>query len=182
MNPRRLPLILRFCAGVLLILLAEVSMAQTGTGSTAPENSVILTKLYPPAYPAIAKTARVTGDVKLQIKVTREGTVSSVKVVSGPPLLVKAALDSVHSSTFACQSCTDETTSSFLIYTFLLRENVDCSARRIRSVKCAYMWRCGGWRSNEVSRPLNIEQSQDHIKVIADAMCVQTTYSDLAKN
>ena len=182
MNPRRLPSILRFCAGVLLISLAEVSMAQTGTSSTTQENGAALTKLYPPAYPPIAKTARVTGDVKLQIKVTREGTVSSVKVVSGPPLLVQAALDSAHSSTFACQSCTDEVTAYSLTYTFLLRENVDCSARRIRSVKCAYIWRCGGWRSNEVSRAINIEQSQDHIKVIADAMCVQTTYSDLAKN
>src|SRR5438046_8592887 len=78
MNPRRLPSILRFCAGVLLISLAEVSMAQTGTSSTTQENGAVLTKLYPPAYPPIAKTARVTGDVKLQIKVTREGTVSSV--------------------------------------------------------------------------------------------------------
>src|SRR5437879_9783451 len=110
MNPGRSPSVRRFCAGVLLSSLAEVSLAQTGTGSTTQENGAVLTKLYPPAYPPIAKTARVTGDVKLQIKVTRDGAVSSVKVVSGPPLLVQAALDSVRSSTFACQSCTDETT------------------------------------------------------------------------
>jgi TonB family protein len=182
MNPRRLPLILRFCAGVLLISLAEVSVAQTGTGSTAQENGVVLTNLYPPAYPAIAKAARVAGDVKLQIKVSRDGTVSSIKVVSGPPLLEQAALESAQKSTFVCESCTNDATAYSLTYSFLLRENVDCSARRIRSVKCAYIWRCGGWRSNEVSRPIRIEQSQDHIKVVADAMCVEAEYSDLAKN
>lgn len=48
-----------------------------------------------PIYPEIAKKARVAGIVLLQIVVDESGRVSEVKVLSGHPMLVQAAVDAV---------------------------------------------------------------------------------------
>ncbi|HWE53768.1 MAG TPA: TonB family protein [Bryobacteraceae bacterium] len=48
-----------------------------------------------PAYPALAKAARVQGIVKLQAVIARDGTIKNLQLVSGPPLLVATALEAV---------------------------------------------------------------------------------------
>ena len=48
-----------------------------------------------PEYPQIAKMARVQGTVRLAAIITKDGLIESLKVLSGPPLLVKAAVDAV---------------------------------------------------------------------------------------
>jgi periplasmic protein TonB len=48
-----------------------------------------------PTYPAIAKTARVQGQVVLQAAISKEGTIENLRVISGPPLLIQSALDAV---------------------------------------------------------------------------------------
>jgi len=48
-----------------------------------------------PAGPALAKQARIQGTVRLNVVISREGTVVNVVVVSGHPLLVGAAIDAV---------------------------------------------------------------------------------------
>jgi len=48
-----------------------------------------------PDYPEIARMARIQGTVRLEAVISREGAVASLKVISGPPLLVKAAFDAV---------------------------------------------------------------------------------------
>lgn len=48
-----------------------------------------------PQYPVIAKNAGVQGEVVLQAVVSREGTIENVKVMSGHPLLVRAAIEAV---------------------------------------------------------------------------------------
>ena len=48
-----------------------------------------------PVYPAIAKTARVSGTVILQAVIGKDGTIQNLHVVSGHPLLTQAALDAV---------------------------------------------------------------------------------------
>jgi TonB family protein len=48
-----------------------------------------------PAYPPLAKQARVEGTVKLDAVIARDGTIQNLKVVSGHPLLVPAALEAV---------------------------------------------------------------------------------------
>jgi TonB family protein len=53
-----------------------------------------------PVYPPIARAARITGAVVLNITVGAKGTVESIKVVSGPPMLQQAALDCVKQWTF----------------------------------------------------------------------------------
>jgi len=48
-----------------------------------------------PEYPSVAKQARITGNVVLRITVDESGSVSSVQVVSGHPILVPAAVAAV---------------------------------------------------------------------------------------
>jgi periplasmic protein TonB len=48
-----------------------------------------------PIYPALARQARIQGKVQLHAIIDKEGRVSQLEVVSGHPLLVKAALDAV---------------------------------------------------------------------------------------
>ncbi len=48
-----------------------------------------------PRYPAIAKTAGIQGTVELQAIVSRDGTIENLRVLSGHPLLVKAAIEAV---------------------------------------------------------------------------------------
>ena len=44
-----------------------------------------------PEYPTLAKSARVQGTVRLEVVVARDGTVETLRVLSGHPLLVEAA-------------------------------------------------------------------------------------------
>ncbi|HZU24337.1 MAG TPA: energy transducer TonB [Bryobacteraceae bacterium] len=48
-----------------------------------------------PVYPAIARTARIQGTVELLGVISKDGTIESLRVVSGHPMLVQAALDAV---------------------------------------------------------------------------------------
>ena len=48
-----------------------------------------------PVYPPLAKQARISGVVKLAVVLARDGSVQDIKVISGHPLLVAAAIDAV---------------------------------------------------------------------------------------
>jgi protein TonB len=48
-----------------------------------------------PVYPPMAILARVQGTVVLQAIIGRDGTVQDLKVVSGPALLIRAAMEAV---------------------------------------------------------------------------------------
>jgi protein TonB len=52
-------------------------------------------KMVPPVYPQLASKARVNGIVVLEATLTAEGKVEEIKVVSGHPLLVDAAINCV---------------------------------------------------------------------------------------
>ena len=48
-----------------------------------------------PQYPAIAKMAHVSGTVVLHAIISKDGTIQELQYVSGPPLLMKSAMDAV---------------------------------------------------------------------------------------
>ena len=48
-----------------------------------------------PTYPVDAKTARISGHVRLEVLIGRDGSVAEVNVLSGNPLLAPAAVNSV---------------------------------------------------------------------------------------
>jgi TonB family protein len=48
-----------------------------------------------PVYPAAAKAARIQGTVRLTVHIGADGTVKDIQSISGPPLLVEAAIEAV---------------------------------------------------------------------------------------
>jgi len=52
-------------------------------------------KDVPPVYPALAKSARVSGTVQIELTIGPDGKVADWRVVKGVPLLDEAALDAV---------------------------------------------------------------------------------------
>ena len=53
-----------------------------------------------PVYPVLAKDARVGGVVKLDAVIGQNGHIEDLKVLSGPPLLIDAAMDAVKQWTY----------------------------------------------------------------------------------
>jgi protein TonB len=48
-----------------------------------------------PAYPPLARQARIQGKVLMEAVISKEGVIAELTVVSGHPLLIKAAQDAV---------------------------------------------------------------------------------------
>jgi periplasmic protein TonB len=48
-----------------------------------------------PAYPPIALTAHIQGEVVLQAVIGKDGTIQNLHVISGHPMLIKSAVDAV---------------------------------------------------------------------------------------
>lgn len=59
------------------------------------------TSLPDPAYPEVAKTARATGTVTVQVVIDEKGKVISARAVSGHPLLRQAAVDAARQARFS---------------------------------------------------------------------------------
>jgi TonB family protein len=57
--------------------------------------SAMLVHQVSPVYPPLAKTAHISGTVVLHAIIAKDGTIEHLQVVSGPPLLLKSAMDAV---------------------------------------------------------------------------------------
>jgi protein TonB len=55
----------------------------------------LLVKKVMPEYPAMAKQARIQGAVVLQAEISKDGQITNVQVLQGPPMLAAAAVDAV---------------------------------------------------------------------------------------
>ena len=130
-------------------------------------------KLSTPEYPPLARMASISGEVKVTASIGKDGAVELAEA-TGHPLLKQAALESVQKSTFECRGCTNEA-KRLLTFSFEIKDEGDCcggyaqppevtqlgdhiiivaargcicdpaATRRVRSLKCLYLWRCG-WR------------------------------------
>jgi TonB family protein len=71
-----------------------------GTGpdrvSLPPEiaQSLLVTKIVP-AYPPLARQARVQGEVVLDVDISKDGTIEGLRTQAGHPMLIPAAIDAV---------------------------------------------------------------------------------------
>jgi TonB family protein len=86
---------------------SQTSPAPASPDSSAPPEKPIrirvagnviaakITHTVPPIYPPIAKTAHISGTVVLHCIIAKDGRMLQVEYVSGPPLLMKAAMDAV---------------------------------------------------------------------------------------
>jgi TonB family protein len=77
-------------------------LANSAKGNAQPSAAVSegeardhLLKNFDPVYPAIAKAAQVQGQVVLQLETDQSGQIAKVKALSGPPMLLEAAMDAV---------------------------------------------------------------------------------------
>ena len=92
------------CASALALRMEVSSPAPQSTEPSAPGTPVriaggviagqILTKVEP-VYPDIARAAKESGTVVLRAIISKEGTMKSLVVLSGPSMLQGAALDAV---------------------------------------------------------------------------------------
>ena len=48
-----------------------------------------------PAYPPLARQARIQGTVRLEAVISKDGAIQNLEVVSGHPLLIQSALAAV---------------------------------------------------------------------------------------
>ena len=76
-----------------------------------------------PAYPPIAKAARASGTVTVQVLVDEDGNVISAKAVSGHPLLQQAAVAAAYQAKFspAVVSGRKVKVSGILTYNFVFK-------------------------------------------------------------
>lgn len=89
---------IRTASALMLALLVPAMLAAQG----APPKSVTpaeahshITKRVEPIVPPLAKLAKVGGEVRLHIVILPSGEVSSVKAISGHPLLLQSAIEAV---------------------------------------------------------------------------------------
>jgi len=56
--------------------------------------SLLVTKIVP-AYPPLARQARVQGEVVLDVDISKDGTIEGLRTQAGHPMLIPAAIDAV---------------------------------------------------------------------------------------
>jgi len=80
-----------------------------------------LVKSVPPVYPAVARTQRIAGNVSIDAVVETDGNVSTMKVLSGPAILHRAALDAVKQWHYEPAMLNGKPTASHLTVTVQFR-------------------------------------------------------------
>ena len=78
-----------FLLCAVLILCGSGSVARNV--SEAPNDQPPVVAAVAPIFPPIARQARVEGDVKVEVKIDKNGTVQSTKIISGHPLVQRAS-------------------------------------------------------------------------------------------
>jgi TonB family protein len=78
-----------------MILLLGASVAQSAPELSQEEAVALLTTRVAPVYPALARQARIQGDVVIRLTIDEAGVPTDIRLVSGHPMLSPAALDAV---------------------------------------------------------------------------------------
>jgi len=81
-----------------------------------------LLKAVPPVYPPLAKAQHVSGSVRIDALIDTSGNVASAKIISGPTLLHRAALDAVKQWKYKPAMLDGEATSTHLTVTVEFHE------------------------------------------------------------
>jgi outer membrane biosynthesis protein TonB len=84
---------------IIAVAVAALGVAQTATTQkpqTSQYRDLRLERAEVPMYPQLARTARITGRVEVQVTV-REGKILSSDVMSGPAVLAQATVENIQS-------------------------------------------------------------------------------------
>lgn len=79
---------------LLTFVLGTLGVAQTQSGQTVSGSRKAINKVVP-QYPSLARQMNLQGTVRLEVSVGENGSVKSVEVKGGSPLLVQSAQDAV---------------------------------------------------------------------------------------
>ena len=161
-------------AVVVLFCATSVSSGQTDT-SEIKKQDVVLSELSPPIYPPLARQARIAGDVKLELRIRPDGGIDSVEIVSGPPMLGAAALDSAKTSRFECYHCSAEGTGYSLLYTFALSAREKPCEPAEQSPSSEHRVLGMHWSENHVTliaEPIYICDPGDQLKKVRSIRCM----------
>jgi TonB family protein len=88
------PLILRL-ALISLLAVSIPSLAAQGDATEPTQATRKVTNRVVPSYPAMARPLALSGTVKLEALVLPNGTIKSIQVVGGNPLLVQSAQNAI---------------------------------------------------------------------------------------
>jgi TonB family protein len=89
---------LRSSGWLLTLLLGGALVAPVGIRAqnvSADSTSRKVRSKVIPAYPDLARSAHLTGKVKIQVTISADGRVTDTKVVGGSPVLVSAAIEAL---------------------------------------------------------------------------------------
>ncbi len=158
---------LRFSA-LLLATLALLYSASPGNSMAQgkPENAnrtphAVLTRLFPPVYPPLARQAMIAGDVKLNVTIHSDGSIESVTTIGGHPMLVQAALDSAKHSQFECLGCATLNGSVSLTFSFQ-------PSREMNPDPCCCTFDPSK-PTNDAAPKSTVTQAEDHIVIATTA-------------
>jgi hypothetical protein len=113
-------------AFTILLTLSIRAQESTVTQLSADGSSPVeLKTLSTPIYAPLARQARITGKVIVEVTICPDGTFQSGEVISGHPILRPSALYSATNSKYSCKSC-DSAQKHRIIYDFSLLDGHDC--------------------------------------------------------
>ncbi len=95
-----------FAALVATVLAVPIQVSAQSVDSSSDRK---IKQKVAPAYPELAKHANITGTVKLEATILPNGSVKSVKLIGGHPLLAGAAEDALRKWRY--EPATSETTT-----------------------------------------------------------------------
>jgi len=125
------------------LLLAQVSAGQRPT--------LVWESFHPPEYPQVAQIAHITGLVRVEFTLD-QGKVSTVQKITGHPLLIPAAEETIKASKLSCAHCENGTATFRVNFDFKFSDH-DCDEAQRNSPYTAWL------------------DSEEHISVIAEPVC-----------
>ena len=76
------------------VAVPKVATTQRVRVSQGVSNGLLIRKVQP-AYPPLARQARIQGQVLLQAQISKDGTIENLQLISGHPMLAPAAIEAV---------------------------------------------------------------------------------------
>jgi TonB family protein len=137
-----------------LSLLVFVALASVAIAQGPPNPTIMVSRLSPPIYPKLALQARIATAVVLDVGVRPDGSVDSVALVSGHPMLNDAAKESAKTTVFECKDCHEPSTLYHMTYMFELGDALYCKGID-----------ASGYGIYDASADTEVSQSQDIVTV-----------------
>ncbi|HLW54629.1 MAG TPA: energy transducer TonB [Candidatus Angelobacter sp.] len=131
-------------------------------GLFAQEQEITIVRRVEPVYPQMARVAHIEGEVVLEAEANPDGNIVAIMPVSGHPILIQAATDSLNGWKVRCPNCEGKNAVFVVRYVFTISESTKSKpcfdaagnaqpcgntdplpVAKVRSASCFYLWKCG---------------------------------------